>query len=72
MKDSPKALLSRAPLERERGSGWPLDADVVVRCRVQGVFLLGGVVVRREQRVSGALVSGHAALHAVDTIGGRG
>ena len=60
--DSPEPLLSRAPLEREGCSGGSLDADLVVRRGVQRVFLLGCVVVGREESVSGTLALGNAAL----------
>ncbi len=59
----PEALLSCASFKREGSPRRSLDADVVVRSGVQGVFLLDGVLVVLEERVSSVFVFGNPALY---------
>lgn len=59
----PEALLSCASFEREGCPSRSLDADVVIRRGVQGVFILHGVLVVLEERVSSVLVFGNPALY---------
>lgn len=65
----PETLLPRTPFESEGRRGRSLDADVVIRRRVQRILLLSRVFESAKKGFSSVLILCNATLHSTEKYG---